>query len=194
MDSVSALPLGMEAGHEGDEVALIAAARTEPAAFGELYKRYLGRVYGYLRARTSSDEDAADLAQQVFIRAMDALPRYQPRGVPFAAWLFQIARNAVIDSQRRRRVTVSWELAPEALLPRDEQDPESIALRREAARRVRAILEGLDAEKRELLMLRYVAGLTVRETASVVGKKESAVNKQLTRTLQAIKEQHREEQ
>ena len=59
---------------------------------------------------------------------------------------------------------------------------------------MRAILEGLDTEKRELLMLRYVAGLTVRETAAVVGKKESAVNKQLTRTLQAIKEQHREEQ
>ena len=80
MDNVSALPLGLEAGHEGDEAALIAAARTEPAAFGELYKRYLGRVYGYLRARTSSDEDAADLAQQVFISAMDALPRYEPRG------------------------------------------------------------------------------------------------------------------
>ncbi|HLJ80281.1 MAG TPA: sigma factor, partial [Ktedonobacterales bacterium] len=99
-----------------DEAALIQAAQRDLAAFGPLYARYVDRIYTYLCTRMGSvrSDDAADLTQQVFLRALDALPRYQPRdGVSVAAWLFRIARNAATDWQRRLRPTLSWEAVPE---------------------------------------------------------------------------------
>ncbi|HEY7355449.1 MAG TPA: sigma-70 family RNA polymerase sigma factor, partial [Ktedonobacterales bacterium] len=93
MGRIWAMPAEQERRVEGDEAALVAAAQADPAAFDALYQRYLARVYRYLRAHVGSDDEAADLTQQVFLKALDALPRYRPRGAPFAAWLFQIARH-----------------------------------------------------------------------------------------------------
>src|SRR5262249_32548584 len=98
-----------------DESALIAAAQRDPTAFDALYQLYVTRVYRYLRAHTSSDDDAADLTQQVFLRALDALPTYRSRGAPFGAWLFRIAHHAVVDTHRQRRVTIAWDALSERL-------------------------------------------------------------------------------
>ena len=124
-EMLQALPLhsGEEPAVHGTEAALVRAAQDDPAAFGALYDRYLDRVYSYARARTANEEDAADLAHQVFQRALEALPRYRAQSAPFAAWLFRIARNAAIDRHRRRRATVSWDFVPEALQPVADQDP-----------------------------------------------------------------------
>jgi RNA polymerase sigma-70 factor (ECF subfamily) len=188
-----ALSVEREAGPESDEAALVAAAQADPTAFDALYRRYLARVYRYLRAQVGSDEDAADLTQQVFLRALDALPRYRPRGVPFTAWLFSIARHAAIDAYRRKRATVAWEALPEALQPAaGEQDPEIRVLRLEALARVGDLLAQLDLAKRELLALRFAAGLSASEIAAVVGRSPAAVKKQLTRTLQMLKEHYHE--
>lgn len=77
--------------------------QAQPAAFAMLYHRYFERIHAYLRSRTGDAEDAADLTQQVFLQALDALPRYRHGRVPFAAWLFRIAHNVAIDHHRRRR-------------------------------------------------------------------------------------------
>src|SRR5579883_1140839 len=98
-----------------DEAELVRAAQADPSTFAQIYQRYLPRVYHYVRARLDGEEDAADLTQQVFLQALAALPGYQPRGVPFAAWLFQIARHAVSDFYRRRTTVVSWDSFPDAL-------------------------------------------------------------------------------
>jgi RNA polymerase sigma-70 factor (ECF subfamily) len=192
MGRVWAMPIEPESRVESDDAALIAAAQANPAAFDALYRRYLARVYRYLRAHVGSDDEAADLTQQVFLKALDALPRYRPRGTPFAAWLFQIARHTVTDAYRRRRPTVAWEALPEALHPLAEQEPEAAALRLEALAQLGALLARLDASKRELLALRFAAGLTAPEIAKVVGKSPAAVKKQLFRTMQMLKEQYRE--
>ncbi len=118
MHSIVALPTKAPAMSE--DTMLIAAGRTDPTAFGALYHRYRDRIYAYLRARSSRDEDAADLTQQVFLHAFDAFPHYRGSGEAFAPWLFRIARNAAIDAHRRRRSTVSWDAVPEALQPSDE--------------------------------------------------------------------------
>jgi RNA polymerase sigma-70 factor (ECF subfamily) len=177
---------------ESDEAALVVAAQADLTAFDALYRRYLERVFRYLRAHVGSDDEAADLAQQVFLKALDALPRYRPRGTPFAAWLFQIARHVAADAHRRRRPTVTWDVVPEALHPLDEQEPEEALLRREALARLGELLARLDAPKRELLALRFAAGLTAPEIAKVVGKSPDAVKKQLSRTIQMLKEHYRE--
>ncbi len=70
-----------------DEAALVQAARKDPVAVGQLYDRYVDRVYWYARTRTATAEDAQDLTQQIFMQMIAALPRYRPDKAPFAAWL-----------------------------------------------------------------------------------------------------------
>lgn len=193
MDCGSAVVRAGGQGVERDEVTLIRAAQVDPAAFGALHQHYHNQVYWYLRARTSNDDDASDLTQQVFMQALEALPRYRDRGAPFAAWLFRIARNAAINfhrSRRRQRWIIPWSLVPEASMAGPEQEIEAQVLREEALERLHDSVAALNAEKRDLLALRFAAGLTVREIAAVVGKSEAAVKKSLARTMQTLKEQY----
>jgi RNA polymerase sigma-70 factor (ECF subfamily) len=173
-----------------DESALIEAAQRDPIAFDALYQLYVTRVYRYLRAHTSSDDDAADLTQQVFLRALDALPAYQSRGAPFGAWLFRIARRAVVDAYRQQRAMVTWDALPESLQPASTADLEGDLLHQEALARLRLLVARLDPEKRELLSLRFAAGLSATEIATVVGKNPQAVKKQLTRIIHTLKEHY----
>lgn len=177
-----------------EEACWIEMARVDPMAFEPLYLRYRERVYRYVRTRLSSDEDAADLTQQIFLQAMTALPRYRPRGVPFAVWLFRIAHHAAINLSSRRLGYVSWDALPEAcdLAEPVEQGPEALVARQETLMHVRALLASLDPEKRELLALRFAGGLNSTQIAALVGKKPEAVKKQINRLLQAFKEQYRE--
>src|SRR5690606_19987857 len=131
-------------GGTGDERALVAAAREDTAAFGLLYQRYLPRIYRYLRARVATEDDAADLTQQVFIQALAAISHYQDRGLPFAAWLFRIARNAATDAARRHRPTVSWDQVPEQRHPAAPDDPSRPVLGREALDRLGQLIGALD--------------------------------------------------
>lgn len=171
---------------------LVQQAREDSLAFAELYRRYHGQVFRYLRLRSHSTEDAADLTQQVFLKALDGLPRYKPGGAPFAAWLFRIARNVAVDASRRRRVTADLDLVPDAVLADDTADPEAGVLTRERLEGLRVLISRLEPEQRELLALRYAGGLSSREIAAVVGRSESAVKKQLTRLLNTLKEKSRE--
>jgi RNA polymerase sigma-70 factor (ECF subfamily) len=170
-----------------DERALVAAAQRDPAAFDALYRRHLSAVYRYLRARLPSDDEAADLTQQVFLKALEALPSYQERGLPFAAWLFRIARNAAIDATRARRPSVAWQQTPTAATPVAAL-PHELALSEFAD-----LLAPLADDKRELLTLRFVVGLNSREIAAVLGLREAAVRKQLSRSLRTLKERYRAE-
>ena len=177
-------------GATSDEAALVVAAQADPAAFGALYRRYLARVYRYVRAHAASDDDAADLTQQVFLQALAALPEYRPRGAPFAAWLFRIARHAVIDAHRRRRGNAALDALPDTLHATAAHDPEAETLRREALEHLAALVAALDPDKRELLALRFAAQLSSSEIATVVGKRPEAIKKQLTRIMHALKEQY----
>lgn len=190
MHNVSALSLETGADATCDEAAAVRAAQRDIAAVAPLYYRYRDRVYAYLRARTGNPEDAADLTQQVFVQAIDALPRYRIGKTPFAAWLFRIARNAVTDFHRRQRTTVVWDLLPETLQPRSAHDLEAGVLRREAVTDLHAIVGALDAETREMLALRFAGGLSIAEIAAVVGKSEAATQKKLHRTIQSLQEQY----
>jgi RNA polymerase sigma-70 factor (ECF subfamily) len=168
---------------------VIRAAQDDPTVFGPLYEHYRDTVYRYLRSRTNTMEEAEDLLQQAFLRAMDGLPQYQPDKSPFVAWLLGIARNTSIDTHRRKRSTTTWDFVPEVLRA-GGSDLEAEVLRREEQARLGVLVSALPADTREVLVLRFAAGLTIREIAAVIGKSEAATKKQLSRTLQTLKEQY----
>lgn len=175
----------------GADEALVAAAQADRAAFHALYARYYPRVFRYLAAKAAGPEEAADLTQAVFLKAFDNLDRFKPRSTPFASWLFRIARNTAVDAHRRRKPSLPWEFAPQ-LEATGGVSPEDQVLHAERLRQLRTVLRTLNAEKRELLALRYAGGLTVAEIAPLVGKNPEAVKKQLQRTLQELKEHTRD--
>jgi RNA polymerase sigma-70 factor (ECF subfamily) len=155
---------------------------------------YAPRLYGYLRSRVGSDEDAADLTQQVFAKAIAALPRYRRRETAFGAWLFRIARNTLTDSYRRQRPMVSLERSPVREVPEVRESLDDRAIREEARARVQALVGNLGDREREIVLLRFVAGLTLKEIGGVVGKSESTVHRSLKSALCAMKEQFHDEQ
>lgn len=159
----------------------------DASAFEELYRRHLRRVFHYLLTYTETIDDATDLTQHVFLRALEALPRYRHGGIPFSAWLFRIARNAATDTYRRQRKTLPWEHLPVAWEPFTDEDPESLTLRLEALNRLRLLVAQLSPQKQEMLYLRFAGELTAAEIGAVVGKSEAAVQRQLSRTIQRLK-------
>ena len=120
-----------------EESALVETAQHDPAAFDALYQLYVTRVYRYVRAHMSSDDDAEDLTQQVFLRALDALPAYRSRGTPFGAWLFRIAHHAIVDTHRNHLAMVAWDEVPERLQPVSAADLEGDLLHQEALAQLR---------------------------------------------------------
>jgi RNA polymerase sigma-70 factor, ECF subfamily len=175
------------------EDAVVAAAVHDEAAFAELYRRYHPRIFAYLLTYAGNRDEAADLTQHVFLRALEALPSYQPRGIPFGAWLFRIARNAATDAYRYRRRVMPWDHLPERPAPLTET-PESLAVRADDLNQMRVLLARLPAHKQELLALSFTSGLPAREIAALIGKSESAVQRQLHRIVHHLQEQFHERQ
>jgi len=165
-------------------------ARVDPADFGRLYERYRDNVYRYLLSRTQTTEEAEDLLQQTFLRAMDALPQYRRKKGPFVAWILGIARNLSVDAHRRRRANLQLDLVPEIFRAGEGSSVEAEVLQREDLSRLGVLFRGLPADKRELLILRFAAGLTVRDIAAVIGKSEDATKKQFSRLLKTLKDQY----
>jgi RNA polymerase sigma-70 factor (ECF subfamily) len=160
-----------------DERALVVRAKSDRAAFGLLYDRYVERVYGYCYRRLQTPEEAEDATSLVFTRALAALPRYREDGPSFAAWLFAIARNVVVDEVRSRREHArgdSW--IDDGFAPGTDLTvgPEETALIADDVRELRALLVQLPAEQARLIELR-LAGLTDKEIAFVLGRSHGAV-------------------
>lgn len=176
-----------------DEAALIRAAQRDLAAFGPLYARYVDRIYSYLLTRTgpAQPDAAADLTQQVFLRALDALPRYQTReGASVAAWLFRIACNAATDWQRRQRLAIPLDAVPEELHPQAPETPDDTVMRRDEIAEAHRLLATLDEGTREAIVLRFTAQLSLSEIGAVLGISEEAARKRITRALHALKERY----
>ena len=174
----------------GNDDAIAEAARRDPSAFRVLYERHWPSVYRYLRSRTATDDDAADLAATTFERALAGVRGYRPGPSGFRAWLLRIARNAAIDASRRRRATTPIEAT--AGIGLDESGPEARVLDAERSRELQALIAALPDAQRDAVVLRYAAGLNAREIGSVIGKSEAATQKLLTRALARLKESYRD--
>ncbi len=162
-------------------------ARMNAEAFAPLYERHTVSVYRYLRARGATETDAAELTAVTFERAMRHIDRYRPGGSGFAPWLFRIARNASIDASRRAHTR--WvDLDRLSHLVAPGPSPEETAIANEERRWILGVVARLPSIQRDVLALRFAAGLSGREIAAVVGKSEAATRKILSRSLATLQE------
>jgi RNA polymerase sigma-70 factor (ECF subfamily) len=169
-----------------DIEALVARARRgDHAAFTALYDAFAGRLYRFIRFRVGDDRDAEDLVQRVFLKVIEALPRYEQRGTPFAAWLFRLTRNVVIDHVRTRRPAEPLEAL--TARPATDRGPEELALSAIELDAIEAALDVLTPEQREVIAYRFFGGLSPAEIGLVMGKREGSVRALQFRALAALR-------
>lgn len=167
-----------------EEQAVIAAARTDPRRFTPLYERYFGDIFRFLLRRAGDRDLTNDLAQETFLKAMLALPRYQDRGLPFRAWLYRIALNELRMHWRKKKevlIDLSFTqvkgLSEEFELRLDEDDMQRLA----------RALSKLDEARGQLIQLRYMDGLSFLEVGQVLGIGEDAAKMRTHRTLAQLR-------
>ena len=161
-------------------------------AFGLLFDHYHLSVYRYIVSRVQRPADAEDLTQLVFVKALEALPRYESRGIPFGGWLFRLARNTVIDHVRTRHDHVDLDAA--AGHAGSEAAPDEVTVARQEMDEVAVALATLTEEQRDAITLRFFAGLSAREAAEVMGKQEGTVRGLQFRAIAALRRELRIDQ
>ena len=167
-------------------------ARQDPEAFGQLYLRYVRSIYNYIFYRTGDPEEAEDLTSQVFLQALQHLSRFQDRGVPFAAWLFRIAHNLVANWHRDRHRRPTVPLSENGHEPVSDR-VEVVLERQEDRERLLAAMRRLPPERQQLLILKFVEGMSNAEIAQIMGRSEGAVRVLYHRTLEALRKELRRE-
>ncbi len=173
-----------------DEVALIDAAKTDPTAFGELYKRYVERIYNYIFYRTGSVKDAEDLTDKVFFKAMSHIKGYKHMGLPFSAWLYRIAHNLVANyhRDRSRKKEISLDNVPGQVLPQLDPQPETRAVKSQEVENLLVNIRDLAPNRQELLILKFVDQLSNAEIGQIMRKSEGAIKSLYHRTLLELRE------
>ncbi|RMG89697.1 MAG: sigma-70 family RNA polymerase sigma factor [Chloroflexi bacterium] len=172
-----------------DESALIERAKTDKEAFGELYERYVGRIYNYVYYRTGNADDAEDLTARIFIRAMQHIHNYEDKGVPFSAWLYRIAHNMVANWHRDRSRRKIISLDDIAQWHAHEDSPEFLAEVLEDKETLLAAIRRLPADRQELLILKFVDRLSNAEIGEIMGRSEGAIKSLYHRTLLSLRDE-----
>jgi RNA polymerase sigma-70 factor (ECF subfamily) len=178
-----------------DEELVASILEGEKELYGEIVRRYQGRLVNYVYRMLRDRQDAHDLAQDVFFKLFGALDRFDPR-YRFSTWLFRVAQNAAIDRIRKRRLKVvsmhrnepgedggDWDL------PDDKPDPYQDSRNLERGIAIQAAIEDLPAEYRELIQLRHYAELSYDEIARLKEMPLGTVKNKLFRGRQMLKDQ-----
>ena len=168
------------------EDALVERAKTEPAAFGELYDHYFGQIYRFVYSRVRDQDTAEDVTSEVFFKALRAIGRYRPSGHPFSAWLYQISVNAITDHYRGSRPEADLDAAAgvaAAGRPVDDQVAD-----RDQAARIWAAIDTLPPQQRTALTLKLGEDLRLAQIGQIMGKSEGAVKLLIHRGMIGLRE------
>ena len=166
---------------EDDERTLIAAAQADPARFEELYDRHVQRVYGFVSRRVGNRAAAEDITSAVFEQALASLPKFEWRGVPFAAWLIRIASNALTDHWRKT-ARETGEVAAE--MP-DAGEMDAI----EQRTIVFQLVDRLPDAQRQVIQMRFAEDRSIRDIAAVLDRSEGAVKQLQLRALENLRKE-----
>ena len=164
------------------------ASSGDTEAFSQLYERYVNRIYNYIYYRTGNPNEAEDLTSRVFHRALNHINHYNNRGVPFSAWLYRIAHNLVANWHRdnSRRNEVSLDDQPG--LPQRGDHPEHALVTNQELESLLKVIRKLPAERQQLLILKFVEGMSNAEIATIMMRSEGAIKSLYHRTLLTLRD------
>jgi RNA polymerase sigma-70 factor (ECF subfamily) len=171
----------------------IQQAQKNPQAFVHLYDHYFPRIHAYVCYRVASPQDAEDIIADTFFKAIRELRRFEwgSKG-SFAAWLFRIAHNLIVDYYRQhKRVELSFE--PNDSLPELTSQaplPEKVLTQRETFRKMHALIATLSPRRQEVITLKFFGGLRNYEIASILGLDERTVASHLSRGLRDLRRRY----
>ena len=154
-----------------------AAQEGNLSAFGSIYESLFPKVYRYVAVRIGHGPEAEDIAQEVFLKAINSLDKFQFRGPPFTSWLFRIAHNLVVDRIRHAKSKSSGPMVPldDALALPDAQNVETQTLQALDVEVLRGALGKVSDLQRQVVLLRFIAGLSLAETAVAMNRKENTI-------------------
>lgn len=167
------------------ERVIIERSRKDPRAFGELYERYFDRIYNYLYRQTDDEELAGDLCSQTFINALNSLPRFEFRGVPFSAWLYKIASNEVNKHYRKykgKKVFSIEEVRIKELMQSSEVDWDE-----ELIQQLLNFMKDLPTDMLMVLELRFFEDKDFKEIAFILDITESGAKMRTYRALDKLR-------
>lgn len=172
-----------------DDKELVKLAKDDKDAFGELYERYMPKIYNYIYYRTSNQHDAEDLTAKVFFRAMSHIGNYVDKGVPFQAWLYRIAHNLVANwhrDQGRRKVIALDDYVVHTL---KSEAPDRLAEESEEQEKLMEVIRRLPEERQQLLLLKFINQLSNAEIGKIMDRTEGAVKSLYHRTLLSLRDE-----
>lgn len=174
---------------EMEDNELVAIASTDQEAFGEIYERYVTKIYNYVYYRTGNHHDAEDISAKVFTRAMAHIQNYEDKGVPFQAWLYRIAHNLVAnfhrDEGRRKIIPLDDYIA----LSIKSDAPDKQAEHNEEQSVLLKALRQLPEERQQLLVLKFVQDKSNAEIGAIMNRTEGAIKSLYHRTLLALRDE-----
>ncbi len=171
-----------------DEGQLISRAISgEVEAYGELYILHQEAIYRYIVFRIADSKDAEDLTEQVFLNAWEALPGYDDQGKPFSSWLYRIAHNLVIDYYRQNKKNSHlFDGYQENIIPLTEKSALQHAIENEQIEFLIRAISKLTEDQQQVVILRFVEGLSHSEVAEILEKNEGACRMIQYRALSAL--------
>jgi RNA polymerase sigma-70 factor, ECF subfamily len=165
------------------------ASKGDTEAFSLLYERYVTRIYNYIYYRTGNPHEAEDLTSRVFHRALHHIENYDNRGIPFSAWLYRIAHNLVAnwhrDNSRRKEVP----LEDYTQIPYRAAAPEISVVNTQELEDLLKCIRRLPADRQQLLILKFVEGMSNAEVAVIMMRSEGAIKSLYHRTLMALRDE-----
>ena len=169
-----------------EEASGIKFACSDPKVFNQLYLAYVRPIYRYIFSKVGDIRQTEDLTAQVFLAALESLPRYHHEGY-FSAWLFSIARHKITDYYRTQHLELPIEATNS--ISHNKGDPLSTIIQTQEAQRMSKLIHQLDEQDQELLLLRFVAELKYEEIARLINSNKEATKKRLYRLIAHLRQQ-----
>lgn len=169
---------------DGEKQLIERAIKGEASAFGLLYDRYQPQIYRFVYLKVSHREEAEDLTHQVFLKSWQNIGEYKFQGFPFSSWLYRIARNQIIDHYRAKKINLDIEEISELKI--DDSFIEALDNNLDV-KKIKEAIKHLNPNHQDVIILRFIEELSLKETASALKKTEIAIKLLQYRAIKNLK-------